>query len=615
MDRFLARHQVPIIEGPRCTFLYRGEADEVFLIHRIFGLPNRPPLRRLRGTDLWHLVLDLPEGSRVEYQLEVVRGGQSERFNDPLNPNLAHSPVGSSSVCYAAGYQIPDWTVPDPDARPGSLVDMVVPSRALRRDARVTLYLPARFRRTARYPLLIVHDGGDYLNYAAAKTVLDNLIHRLDVAEIVAAFVYPGDRLAEYANSAAHARYLTAELLPRLEAELPLARQPSGRCLMGASFGAVASLATAYRYPEAYGSLLVQSGSFVFTDIGHDHGGGPPFEPVVRFINRYRGRPAADRRPDVHQLRHLRAADRAEPVHGPGVRGRRDGRPLRRGARRAQLGELARPAAGRPVLDLPRSAEVLLRVTAKGPPAMTDDLRVSERWFSDRLQQHVTVTRWGLFGRPVLVFPSAGGDAGEIERHGLVDACGPLLADGRIKLYSVDSVAGQAMVSKAGSVEHRLWLLNQFHEFIRWEVVPAIHADLGGQPIDIITTGASIGAFNAVATLCRYPDAFGAAIGMSGTYRINRFYDEAWSQDLYFSAPLQFLPGLEGPQLDRLRQRWIILASGEGKWEDVGESWRLADVLGAKGVPNRVDNWGPGWDHEWPTWRRMLPQYLNELVP
>lgn len=246
---------------------------------------------------------------------------------------------------------------------------------------------------------------------------------------------------------------------------------------------------------------------------------------------------------------------------------------------------------------------------------MTDDLRVSERWFSDRLQQHVTVTRWGLFGRPVLVFPSAGGDAGEIERYGLVDACGPLLADGRIKLYSVDSVAGQAMVSKAGSVEHRLWLLNQFHEFIRWEVVPAIHADLGGQPIDIITTGASIGAFNAVATLCRYPDAFGAAIGMSGTYRINRFYDEAWSQDLYFSAPLQFLPGLEGPQLDRLRQRRIILASGEGKWEDVGESWRLADVLGAKGVPNRVDNWGPGWDHEWPTWRRMLPQYLHELVP
>src|SRR6202000_472723 len=94
------------------------------------------------------------------------------------------------------------------------------------------------------------------------------------------------------------ARFLTAELLPRLEAELPLAGTPSGRCLMGSSFGAVASLATAYRYPDTYGSLLLQSGSFVFTDIGNDHGGGPGVGPGVGFVNRYRGPPArvADRR-------------------------------------------------------------------------------------------------------------------------------------------------------------------------------------------------------------------------------------------------------------------------------------------------------------------------------
>ena len=243
--------------------------------------------------------------------------------------------MGSSSVCYAHGHEIPDWTQPDPEARPGSLLDLVVPSRALRRDCQVTLYLPARFRRTARYPLLIVHDGGDYLRYAAAQTVLDNLIHRLDVAETVVAFIYPGDRLTEYANSAAHARYLTAELLPRLEAEFPLAGRPSGRCLMGASFGAVASLATGYRYPDVYGSLLLQSGSFVFTDIGNDHGGGTPFDPVVRFVNRYRAAPR-------------RVADKVfvscgvyEPLiipnrsMVPDVRGRRDDRPLRRGQRRA----------------------------------------------------------------------------------------------------------------------------------------------------------------------------------------------------------------------------------------------------------------------------------------
>ncbi len=297
IDRFLARYEVPIVEGARCTFLYRGEADEVRLVHQTFGLPERILLRRLRGADLWYVVLELPEGSRFEYQLEIAGRERRERINDPLNPRLAHSPLGSSSVCYAHGYEVPGWTQPDPEARPGSLVDLVVPSRALRRDCQVTLYLPARFRRTARYPVLVVHDGGDYLRYAAAKTVLDNLIHRLDVAETVVAFVSPGDRLAEYANSAAHARYLTAELVPWLETEFPLAGTPSARCLMGASFGAVAALSTAYRYRSFYGSLLLQSGSFVFTDIGNDHGGGPAFEPVVRFVNRYRAAPrrVADR--------------------------------------------------------------------------------------------------------------------------------------------------------------------------------------------------------------------------------------------------------------------------------------------------------------------------------
>jgi esterase/lipase superfamily enzyme len=241
-------------------------------------------------------------------------------------------------------------------------------------------------------------------------------------------------------------------------------------------------------------------------------------------------------------------------------------------------------------------------------------MKAVERWYSGRLQHEITVARWGTFGQPVLVFPSAGGDAEEIERNGLVGACGPLLAEGRVKLYSVDSVAGQAMILKAGSLEYRTWLLNQFHECVRREVIPAIHADLGGAAMNVIASGASIGAFNAVAMLCRYPDTFSAAVGMSGTYQVDRFYDHVGSSELYFSAPLQFLPGLEGPQLDLLRQRFVVLASGEGAWEDVGESWEMASALGAKGIPNRVDNWGPQWEHDWPTWHRMLPQYLDELT-
>ena len=33
-----------------------------------------------------------------------------------------------------------------------------------------------------------------------------------------------------------------------------------------------------------------------------------------------------------------------------------------------------------------------------------------------------------------------------------------------------------------------------------------------------------------------------------------------------------------------------------------------------RGVPNRVDPWGEEYDHDWPTWRAMLPHYLAELA-
>ena len=77
---------------------------------------------------------------------------------------------------------------------------------------------------------------------------------------------------------------------------------------------------------------------------------------------------------------------------------------------------------------------------------------------------------------------------------------------------------------------------------------------------------------------------------------------------------MHYLPGLEGPSLERLRQNFVLLASGQGRAEDIGESWRAANLLGRKGIPNRMDPWGAEWHHDWPTWRAMLPKYLDELL-
>ncbi len=241
-------------------------------------------------------------------------------------------------------------------------------------------------------------------------------------------------------------------------------------------------------------------------------------------------------------------------------------------------------------------------------------MKATEQWYSPRVETDVRLVRWGHHGRPVLLFPTAGGDAEEVERMGLIDSLGGLLAAGRIKVYSVDSVAGRSWIQE-DDPRHSMWLQNQFDALIASEVVPAIRADCRSESIEVIAAGASIGAFQAVASICRHPDLFRLAIGMSGTYDLSNWLHGHWSDDFYFSSPIHWLPDHpEDEHLARLRGRFLVLAVGQGRWENAEESWRMADVLGSRGIPNRVDLWSGHHDHDWPTWREMLPLYLDDFT-
>lgn len=292
VDTFMRSHAFPIVEGPAITFVWRGEAEAVHLKHWVYGLAAAQPLARVDGTDVWFLTLELPVHSRVEYKLEIVRGGHGEWIEDPLNPNRARDPFGANSVAHGEEYRAPWWIQPDPTVRGGTMDEIMIDSPTFGRRG-VGIYLPARYTKIRRYPLLVVHDGHDYVRYAGLATILDNLIHRLEIPDVVVALVSSPDRLTEYAADPRHAAYLTEELIPQLERVLPLEGRPQGRTLMGASFGAVASLAAAWHRPGFYGRLVLQSGSFAFSDIGDRNHRGPLFDPVVAFVNKMRARPLA----------------------------------------------------------------------------------------------------------------------------------------------------------------------------------------------------------------------------------------------------------------------------------------------------------------------------------
>ena len=183
IDRFFAEHEFPLLTARR--------APSSSAAARRRGRPQPPHLRAAvvaalrpaRGTDLCGSTLEIPQRSRVEYKLEVVTGDEHRLIEDPLNPRKSHDPFGTNSVAHGPGYETPEWTRPPPrraSARStsGHRECRARPSGAARALPAGALPAHAALSGDGR-----PHDGGDYLNYAGIKTVLDNLIHRLEMAE------------------------------------------------------------------------------------------------------------------------------------------------------------------------------------------------------------------------------------------------------------------------------------------------------------------------------------------------------------------------------------------------------------------------------------------------
>ncbi|MCE9635839.1 MAG: prolyl oligopeptidase family serine peptidase [Planctomycetes bacterium] len=237
----------------------------------------------------------------------------------------------------------------------------------------------------------------------------------------------------------------------------------------------------------------------------------------------------------------------------------------------------------------------------------------SEKIRSKHAGKDVLCCRWGWWGTPVLMFPTAGGDAEEVERMKMIVALRPLIDAGRIKVYSCDSLGGMELTRKGRTAATFAKAQNEFDAFLADEFVPWIRKDCDSEDIEVVTCGASIGAYNAMAAVCRHPDLFSKAIALSGTFDLTKWIEAPYSTEYYYTSPMHFVPNLpEGALLQKLRTRFILLATGSGPWEEPAQSWRLAQVLGAKNVPNRVDDWGKDYDHNWPTWREMAPKYLGE---
>ena len=219
------------------------------LVHFGVGLPADLGFEPVADSEWWTLTLAVPAGIAPRVQAQVADSFGTHLVEDPLNPTTARHPFGANSVCEAAGYVEPEWAHPRPGAPPGAWATWCSTARrSAAGPARPSTY-PVGFddrAGDARYPLLVVHDGGDYLHYASiadgARQPDPPRRHAADRGGASAPGRAP--RRVRRRSAVTPATSPTSSC----RGSRPSFRwppRPAGARVMGASFGAVASLSAA----------------------------------------------------------------------------------------------------------------------------------------------------------------------------------------------------------------------------------------------------------------------------------------------------------------------------------------------------------------------------------
>ncbi len=236
------------------------------------------------------------------------------------------------------------------------------------------------------------------------------------------------------------------------------------------------------------------------------------------------------------------------------------------------------------------------------------------KWFSERLQCDMELKVYGHYGKPVLIFPTQGGRYHESEDYGIIGVLEPFINGGKIKVVAPDSIDYEAWAHPSADVNHRAYWASQYEGYITHEVVPFISVNCNNNDIRIVATGFSMGAYHAANFFFKHPYVFDKVIAISGMYDLKPLLGEFNDDAIYYNSPLFYLRNLEDHHvLEQLRQNQIIIATGQGLWEEdaIADTHEIKSVLEQKSIPAQIDFWGHDVDHDWVWWRKMLPHYIG----
>ncbi len=244
-------------------FLYAGDAQTLSMAGDATGWQPSDNFEKVEGCDLWYYKAIYEADARLDYKL-VMNG--TNWILDPGNPKTCPSGFGENSELRMPGNMIPADIREYAVSPGGTLSDTIFHSAFLGDSRKVSIYLPVGYRNgDNRYPVVLFHDGPDYLKICKADKILDDLISKKMMAPVVAVFVPPVDRTAEYSGlwKDTFAQFIIKELMPALDLRLRLKPEVTERAMIGASDGGNISLFIGVKYPGSFGKIAVQSSNVI----------------------------------------------------------------------------------------------------------------------------------------------------------------------------------------------------------------------------------------------------------------------------------------------------------------------------------------------------------------
>jgi enterochelin esterase family protein len=261
VDSFMnAGHAFPYTENDTLVhYIYLGNASSVAMAGDATEWSPSQNLQNITGTTFWYLSAYYESDARLDYK--YVRNG-SDWILDALNPNTCSGGYGPNSELRMPAYVVPPEIAYYSNIPHGVIKDTTIQSVILGNSRPIKVYLPPDYSSTQTdYPVILFHDGLEYITLAKAVNILDYLIDQHMITPVIAVFVPPVDRTAEYAGNKINlfSDFIITELMPYIDTRYRTSDDPAKRATLGASNGGNVSLYIGMTNPQKFGRIGAQS--------------------------------------------------------------------------------------------------------------------------------------------------------------------------------------------------------------------------------------------------------------------------------------------------------------------------------------------------------------------